>query len=148
MSINEAWVCLPSCNRIPFNPHQSASLCQEWVILSGRYGLPLYWQKTKSLSVKGSPNDSLSFCWASRCSLRTIVVDGESAIIRRDFAVGGLPRYASRNCLKPLYASLITASQSSRGVRMTPDIWWELEVLRREAFGEQSRRIEKELVAV
>jgi hypothetical protein len=31
---------------------------------------------------------------------------------------------------------------------MTPDIWWELELLRREAFGEQNQRIEKELVAV
>jgi hypothetical protein len=31
---------------------------------------------------------------------------------------------------------------------MSPDIWWELEVLRREAFGEQRQKIEKELVAV
>jgi len=31
---------------------------------------------------------------------------------------------------------------------MTPDIWWELEMLRREAFGEQSQEIEEELVAV
>jgi hypothetical protein len=31
---------------------------------------------------------------------------------------------------------------------MTPEIWWELELLRREAFGEQNQRIEKELVAV
>jgi len=31
---------------------------------------------------------------------------------------------------------------------MTPDIWWELEVLRREAFGEQQQRIERELVTV
>jgi len=31
---------------------------------------------------------------------------------------------------------------------MTPGIWWELEVLRREAFGEQSQEIEEELVVV
>jgi hypothetical protein len=31
---------------------------------------------------------------------------------------------------------------------MTPDVWWELEVLRRETFGEQSQKIEKELVVV
>jgi len=31
---------------------------------------------------------------------------------------------------------------------MTPDIWWELEVLHREAFGEQKQGVEKELVAV
>jgi hypothetical protein len=31
---------------------------------------------------------------------------------------------------------------------MTPDIWWELEVLRREVLGERSQKIEKELVAV
>jgi len=28
---------------------------------------------------------------------------------------------------------------------MTPDIWWELEVLKREAFAEQSSIIEKEV---
>jgi len=30
---------------------------------------------------------------------------------------------------------------------MTPDIWWELEVLRRQAFGEPNKTLEKELVA-
>jgi len=38
------------------------------------------------------------------------------------------------------------ASQSWREIRMTPDIWLELELLRREAFGEPSQRIEKELM--
>jgi len=50
--------------------------------------------------------------------------------------------------LRLLYASLITASRSWRGVKMTPDISWELEALRRQAFGEQSKTIAKELVAV
>jgi len=60
-----------------------------------------------------------------------------------------IPRFPSEKaCLRLLYASLITASQSWKGVRMTPDIWWELEVLRKQAFGEQSQRLEKELVAV
>jgi hypothetical protein len=31
---------------------------------------------------------------------------------------------------------------------MTPDICWKVELLRQEAFGEQSQRIEKELVAM
>ncbi|MFC1968333.1 transposase [Chloroflexota bacterium] len=60
-----------------------------------------------------------------------------------------IPRFPSeKSCLRLLYASLITASKSWRGVRMPPDIWFELELLRREAFGEQGRRIEGELVAV
>jgi transposase-like protein len=59
-----------------------------------------------------------------------------------------IPRFPTESsALRLLYATLITASRSWRGVRMTPDIWWEVELLRREAFGEQSQRIEKELVA-
>jgi len=38
--------------------------------------------------------------------------------------------------------------QSWKGVRMSPNIWLELELLRREAFGEPDQRVEKELVAV
>ena len=60
-----------------------------------------------------------------------------------------IPRFPSEKaCLRLPYASLITASKSWRGVRMTPDIWWELKVLRREASGNQRQAIEKELVAV
>jgi transposase-like protein len=60
-----------------------------------------------------------------------------------------IPRFPSENaCLRLFFASLVTASQSWKGVKMTPDIWWELEVLRREAFGGQEQGIEKELVAV
>lgn len=61
-----------------------------------------------------------------------------------------IPRFPSEKaCLRLLYASLITASKSWRGVRMTPGIWWELEALRREAFGDQREVVvEKELVAV
>jgi transposase-like protein len=62
-----------------------------------------------------------------------------------------IPRFPSeRACLKLVYATLITASQRWKGAKMTPDIWRELEVLRREAFGEQSSEAgerEKELVA-
>jgi transposase-like protein len=61
-----------------------------------------------------------------------------------------IPRFPSEKaCLRLLYASLITASGSWRGVRMTPDIWWELEALRREAFGDRIQPVvEKELVTV
>jgi hypothetical protein len=31
---------------------------------------------------------------------------------------------------------------------MTPDIWLELELLRREVFGKQNQTVERELVAV
>ena len=59
------------------------------------------------------------------------------------------PRFPSENaCLRLFFASLVTASQSWKGVKMTPDIWWELELLKREAFGEQRQGIEKELVEV
>jgi len=50
--------------------------------------------------------------------------------------------------LRLLYATLITASRSWKGVRMPPDIWFEIELLRREAFAKMSQRVEKELVAV
>jgi transposase-like protein len=57
-----------------------------------------------------------------------------------------IPRFPTESsALRLLYATLITASQSWRGVRMTPDIWWEVELLRREDFGQQRQRIEKEL---
>ena len=60
-----------------------------------------------------------------------------------------IPRFPTESSgLRLLYASLITASQSWHGVKMTPDIWWELEVLRREAFGGQSPIIEKEVAIV
>lgn len=60
-----------------------------------------------------------------------------------------IPRFPTESsALGLLYATLITASRSWRGVRMTPDIWWEVEVFKREAFGEQSRRIEKELATI
>jgi transposase-like protein len=60
-----------------------------------------------------------------------------------------IPRFPTESAgLRLLYATLITASQSWKGVRMPPDIWFEIELLRREAFGEPSQMIEKELVAV
>jgi transposase-like protein len=77
-----------------------------------------------------------------------------SNLLERAFGEGRrrtkvIPRFPTESsALRLLYATLITASQTWRGIRMTPDIWWELELLRREAFGEQGRRIEKELVAV
>ena len=77
-----------------------------------------------------------------------------SNLLERTFEEGRrrtkvIPRFPTESsALRLLYATLITASQSWKGIRMTPDIWWELEVLRREAFGEQSQKIEKELVAV
>jgi len=77
-----------------------------------------------------------------------------SNLVERTFGEGKrrtkvIPRFPTESsALRLLYATLITASQSWRGVRMTPDIWWELEVLRREAFGEQSQEIEEELVVV
>lgn len=60
-----------------------------------------------------------------------------------------IPRFPSEeSCLRLIYASLITASKRWHGVRMTPDIWWELEVLRRQTFGNQKQEMQKELVAV
>jgi hypothetical protein len=47
-----------------------------------------------------------------------------------------------------VYASLITASKSWHGVRMTPDICLELGALRRQTFGNQKPEMPKELVAV
>jgi transposase-like protein len=59
-----------------------------------------------------------------------------------------IPRFPTESSgLRLLYASLIAASRTWRGVRMTPDIWWELEVLRRQALGERKPDLEKELVA-
>ena len=60
-----------------------------------------------------------------------------------------IPRFPTESAgLRLLYATLITASRSWKGIRMPPDIWFEIELLRREAFGEPSQMIEKELVAV
>lgn len=50
--------------------------------------------------------------------------------------------------LRLLYATQIIVSRSWRGVRMTPDTWWELEVLRRGAFGEQPPAVARELMRV
>ena len=77
-----------------------------------------------------------------------------SNLLERTFGEGRrrtkvIPRFPSESAgLRLLYATLITASQGWKGVRMSPDIWLELELLRREAFGEPGQRIEKELVAV
>lgn len=60
-----------------------------------------------------------------------------------------IPRFPTESSgLRLLFATLVTASRTWKGVKMTPDIWWELEVLRRQAFGEPSKALEKELVAV
>jgi len=60
-----------------------------------------------------------------------------------------IPRFPTESAgLRLLYATLITTSQSWKGIRMPPDIWFEIELLRREAFAEPSQRVEKELVAV
>ena len=59
-----------------------------------------------------------------------------------------IPRFPTESSgLRLVYASLLTASQRWKGAKMTPDIWWELEVLRREAFGESKAGIDRELVA-
>jgi transposase-like protein len=77
-----------------------------------------------------------------------------SNLLERTFGEGRrrtkvIPRFPTESAgLRLLYATLITASQSWKGVRMPPDIWFEIELLRREAFGEPSQVIEKELVAV
>jgi transposase-like protein len=77
-----------------------------------------------------------------------------SNLLERTFGEGRrrtkvIPRFPTESAgLRLLYATLITASRSWRGIRMTPDIWLELELLKREIFGEPSQKIEKELVAV
>ena len=52
--------------------------------------------------------------------------------------------------LRLLYAVLITACQTWRRVRMTPDIWHMLEALREKVFGgsREAAEIEKEAVTV
>lgn len=60
-----------------------------------------------------------------------------------------IPRFPTESSgLRLLFATLVTASRTWKGVKMTPDIWWELEMLRRQAFGESSLALEKELVSV
>lgn len=60
-----------------------------------------------------------------------------------------IPRFPTESSgLRLLFATLVTASHTWHGVRMTPDIWWEWEVLRRGVFGEQPQGIDRELVAV
>ena len=60
-----------------------------------------------------------------------------------------IPRFPTESAgLRLLYATLITASRSWRGVKMPPDIWFELELLRQEVFGKPNQKIEKELVTV
>ena len=77
-----------------------------------------------------------------------------SNLLERAFGEGRrrtkvIPRFPTESAgLRLLYATMITASQSWKGVRMPPDIWFEIELLRREAFDEPSQMIEKELVAV
>jgi len=77
-----------------------------------------------------------------------------SNLLERTFGEGRrrtkvIPRFPTESAgLRLLYATLITASQSWKGIRMPPDIWFEIELLRREAFAEPSQRVEKELVAV
>ena len=77
-----------------------------------------------------------------------------SNLLERTFGEGKrrtkvIPRFPTESaCLRLLYATLITASRSWKGVRMPPDIWFEIELLRREAFGEPSQKLEKELVTV
>jgi len=77
-----------------------------------------------------------------------------SNLLERTFGEGKrrtkvIPRFPTESSgLRLFYASLITASQSWKGIRITPDIWLEVELLRREAFGKPSQRVEKELVAV
>ena len=77
-----------------------------------------------------------------------------SNLLERTFGEGKrrtkvIPRFPTESAgLRLLYATLITASQSWKGVRMPPDIWFEIELLRQEAFGEPNQMVEKELVAV
>jgi putative transposase len=77
-----------------------------------------------------------------------------SNLLERTFGEGRrrtkvIPRFPTETAgLRLLYATLITASRTWQGIRMPPDIWFEIEFLRREAFGEPSQIIEKELMAV
>jgi len=77
-----------------------------------------------------------------------------SNLLERTFGEGKrrtkvIPRFPAESAgLRLLYATLITASRSWKGVSMPPDVWFEIELLRREAFGEPSQMIEKELVTV
>ncbi|MFC1955013.1 hypothetical protein ACFLWZ_00485 [Chloroflexota bacterium] len=50
--------------------------------------------------------------------------------------------------LRLLYTKVTKALRGWKGVRMPCEIWFEIDLLRREGFGEPSQRVEKELVAV
>ena len=53
-----------------------------------------------------------------------------------------IPRFPTKNSgLRLLYATLITASQTRKGARMSPDVWLELEILRRESFGKPTQEL-------
>ena len=53
-----------------------------------------------------------------------------------------IPRFPTeRSCLALLYATLITASATWRGVRMTPAILRKLDALRKEAFTESNEAV-------
>lgn len=90
----------------------------------------------------------LKFPEAHRKTIRT------TNLLERMFGEGRrrtkvIPRFPTESStIRLLYATLITASKTWRGVRMTPDIWLELELLRQEAFGERTQELEKELVKV
>ena len=58
-----------------------------------------------------------------------------------------IPRFPTENAgLRLLYITLITASRSRKGVVMPAESWFEIELLKPEAFGESNQGIEKELV--
>ena len=75
-------------------------------------------------------------------------------LLERSFGEGRrqtkvMPRFPSEeSCLRLAYASLITASKSWHGVRMTLDIRWQFEALRRQTFGNQKIEMQEDLVAV
>ena len=69
-----------------------------------------------------------------------------SNLLERTFGEGRrrtkvIPRFPTESAgLRLLYATLITASRSWKGVRRHPDTWFEIELLRREAFAVPSQR--------
>jgi hypothetical protein len=60
-----------------------------------------------------------------------------------------MPRFPCEElCLRVVYAILITSSKSWHGVRMTQDIRWALEALRRQTLGDQKLEMQEDVLVV
>ena len=112
----------------------------------------LFFPSTKSLEcLEGDLTECLTYLRFPSAHWKVIRT---SNLLERTFGEGRrrtkvIPRFPTEGAgLRLLYATLITASRSWKGIRRLPDIWFEIELSRREAFGKLSQMNERELVTV